>query len=159
MRIGFGYDAHKLGRWRKLILGGVKVPFGRGLVGYSDADVLIHAIIDALIGAMSKGSIGDHFPDTDPKYKNISSLLLLKIVSNLLEKEGFSVNNIDTTIVCQKPKLSNYIPQMAKNISTALGINPLNINIKAKTEEKMGFTGKGQGIKAYAVCLIHKKVR
>lgn len=159
MRIGFGYDVHKLGRWRKLVLGGVRIPFGKGLVGHSDADVLIHAIIDAVIGAVAKGSIGDHFPDSDPKYKNISSLLLLKIVANLLEKESYSVNNIDSTIVCQKPKLMSYIPQMVKNISNALGIKSENINVKAKTEEKLGFTGKSQGIKAYAVCLVHKKVK
>lgn len=158
MRIGIGYDVHKLVKERKLILGGVVIKFSKGLLGHSDADVLIHAVIDAILGALGEGCIGEHFPDTDPKYKNISSLKLLKEIAALLEEKQYSFNNIDATVVCQKPKLAPYFPEMEKNIAEALNIPVEFVNVKAKTEEGLGFTGKGLGIAAQAVCLVHKKV-
>ncbi len=158
MRVGIGYDVHKLIKERKLILGGVEIPFPKGLLGHSDADVLIHAVIDAIIGALGEGSIGDHFPDTDPQYKDVSSIFLLERVQLLVEEKKYSINNIDATIVCQAPKLAPFIAQMVQNIAKALNISADQINVKAKTEEGLGFTGKGQGISAQAVCLVHKKV-
>jgi len=158
MRIGFGYDAHKLVEKRKLILGGIEVPYEKGLLGHSDADVLLHAIIDALIGALGKGSIGNFFPDTDPAYKDISSVVLLAKITEELTKEDMLINNIDCTIVCQEPKLLPYIDLMREKIAGVLNIDIEKVNIKAKTEEGMGFTGKKQGISSYAVALIHKKV-
>ncbi len=156
MRIGFGYDAHRLAKGRKLLLGGVDIPFGKGLLGHSDADALIHAVIDALIGAAGLGDIGRHFPPTDKAYKDISSLLLLKQTAGLMRKSGFRVGNIDATVVCERPKLSGFIPVMEEKISKALGCGKTSVNIKAKTEEGMGYTGKGLGIKAYAVALIEE---
>ncbi len=158
MRIGIGYDAHKLTKGRKLVLGGVEIKHEKGLLGHSDADVLCHAVIDALIGAMGEGSIGDFFPDTDKKYKDISSLALLAEIAAFLVKNDYLINNIDSTIVCQDPRLSPYTDQMRNNLAETLGIEASKINVKAKTEEGMGFTGRKEGVSAYAVALIHKKV-
>lgn len=155
MRIGHGYDVHKLSKGRKLILGGVDVPYNLGLLGHSDADVLVHAIIDALLGASGLGDIGKHFPDTDPKYKNISSLKLLGHVCLLLKEKNYEIENIDATIIAQSPKLSSYIDKMKSNISSACKISLEQINIKATTEEGLGFTGENRGISAHAVCLIN----
>lgn len=154
MRIGSGYDVHKLVEERALILGGVAIPFEKGLLGHSDADVLTHAIMDALLGAAAMGDIGKHFPDTDEKYKGISSLALLSEVKNLLESELFIVENIDATIICQKPKLAPFINEMRENIANTLAIDISQVNIKATTEEGLGFTGSGEGIAAQAVCLL-----
>lgn len=157
MRIGMGYDVHKLVEGRDLIIGGVNIPYEKGLLGHSDADVLIHAIMDALIGAMGKGDIGKHFPDNNDTYKCISSLKLLEKVRLLLEGENYEICNIDSTIIAQKPKMADYIKSMRKEISHILLIGMDKINIKATTEEGLGFTGLGQGISAQAVCLIQKK--
>jgi 2-C-methyl-D-erythritol 2,4-cyclodiphosphate synthase len=157
MRTGFGYDVHRLVEGRKLILGGVEVPFEKGLLGHSDADVLLHAVIDALIGAAGLGDIGKHFPPDDNAFKDISSMDLLARTKALIEEKGYGVNNIDSTIVCQAPKLLGHIPGMVKNIENALGLPPGTVNVKAKTEEGLGFTGTGEGIKAYAVALIMEK--
>ena len=154
MRIGFGYDVHKLVEERELILGGVKIEYEKGLLGHSDADVLVHAIMDALLGAAALGDIGKHFPDTDDKYKGISSIKLLEYVSKLLEENNYAIENIDSQIVCQKPKLLPYINNMTENIANTLGLDKNKVSVKATTEEKMGFTGSGEGIKAYAVCLL-----
>ena len=154
MRIGHGYDAHKLVSGRRLILGGVTIPYSKGLLGHSDADVLTHAIIDALLGASALGDIGTLFPDTSLKYKNISSLILLKEVHKLLINNGFKISNIDSTILAQAPKLKNYILSMRENISSMLGMNMDKISIKATTEEGMGFTGHLEGIAVHAVCII-----
>ena len=156
MRVGLGYDVHKLVEGRDLILGGVKIPFELGLLGHSDADVLIHAIMDALLGAAGLGDIGKHFPDTDPQYKGISSLVLLKHVRGLLEKNMYIINNIDATVIAQKPKLRPYMEQMEANIAGALGIDPDQINLKATTEEGLGFTGTMQGISSQAICSLSK---
>lgn len=155
MRIGTGYDVHRLTEGRLLILGGVTVPYEKGLLGHSDADVLVHAIMDAMLGAAALGDIGKHFPDSDPAYKGISSLKLLAHVRELLEQHGYSVGNIDSTIVAQAPKLASYLPQMVKNIAGVLGIEENRINVKATTEERLGFTGSGEGIAAQAVCLLN----
>lgn len=154
MRIGTGYDVHRLTEDRKLILGGVDVPYEKGLLGHSDADVLVHAIMDALLGAAALGDIGKHFPDNDPKYEGISSLTLLKEVRDLLAREGYAVGNIDATIIAQKPKLAGFIPQMRRNIAQALVIDEDRVNVKATTEEGLGFTGEGFGIAAQAVALL-----
>lgn len=154
MRIGTGYDVHKLVEGRDLILGGVKIPYEKGLLGHSDADVLIHAIMDALLGAAALGDIGKHFPDTDSSYQGISSIELLKKVKALLEEKLYCIENIDATIIAQKPKLAGFLPEMVKNISEALEIEEDRINIKATTEEGLGFTGEGLGIAANAVCLL-----
>ncbi|ONI43038.1 2-C-methyl-D-erythritol 2,4-cyclodiphosphate synthase [Candidatus Epulonipiscium fishelsonii] len=156
MRIGMGYDVHKLTENRKLILGGVTIEYMKGLLGHSDADVLLHAIMDALLGASSLGDIGTHFPDTDDKYKGISSLELLKHVGQLLKENHFSINNIDSTIVAQKPKLFPYINIMRENIAKTLNFNVDQINIKATTEEGLGFTGSEEGISAYAITLLER---
>ncbi|MDK2824405.1 MAG: 2-C-methyl-D-erythritol 2,4-cyclodiphosphate synthase [Clostridia bacterium] len=156
MQVGFGYDVHKLVVGRPLILGGVDIPFELGLLGHSDADVLVHAVMDALLGAAGQGDIGKHFPDTDLKYKGISSMELLKEVNKILKENDFQINNIDTTIVAQRPKLASFIPQMQYNISQCLGLEQDLINIKATTTEGLGFTGNGQGIASYAVCTIKK---
>ncbi|MBP5304434.1 MAG: 2-C-methyl-D-erythritol 2,4-cyclodiphosphate synthase [Lachnospiraceae bacterium] len=158
MRVGTGYDVHKLVEGRKLILGGVEVPYEKGLLGHSDADVLLHAIMDALLGAAALGDIGKHFPDTDEKYKGISSILLLKEVGKLLEEKLYYIENIDATIICQKPKLKDYIPSMVKNIEEALALPEGSVNVKATTEEGLGFTGDGSGISAQAVALIQNMV-
>ena len=154
MRIGLGYDVHKLVENRDLIIGGVKIPHEMGLLGHSDADVLLHAIIDSLLGASSLGDIGKHFPDTDERYRGISSLKLLKEVGNLLYKNGYSINNIDSTIIAQKPKMAPYITEMRHNISTALNIDIDKINVKATTEEGLGFTGSCEGISSQSICLL-----
>ena len=154
MRIGMGYDVHKLVEGRDLILGGVKIPHTLGLLGHSDADVLLHAIMDALLGAAALGDIGKHFPDTDPQYKGISSIRLLEHVAKLIEEKGYIVENIDATIIAQKPKMRPYIEEMEKNIATALHIDVSQINVKATTEEGLGFTGAEQGISSQAICAL-----
>jgi 2-C-methyl-D-erythritol 2,4-cyclodiphosphate synthase len=153
MRIGIGYDSHRFVKGRKLILGGIEIPFGKGLTGHSDADVLCHAIIDSIIGALGIGDIGKHFPDTDPRYKDASSVKMLKYVVELAVKNRFEISWIDTTVIVEEPKLSPYIESMKKAISHS-GIPSGLINIKAKTNEGMGFIGRGEGIAAYAVCLL-----
>jgi len=157
MRVGFGYDVHKLVDGRKLIIGGVEIPFEKGLKGHSDADVLIHAIADSLLGAAALGDIGKHFPDTDEKYKNADSILLLKEVFCLLRSKGYSIINIDSTIIAQKPKMLPHIESMRCNIAQALEIDIEQVNIKATTEEGLGFTGMGEGIASNSVCLIEIK--
>ena len=157
-RIGHGYDVHKLQKGRELILGGVHIENGGiGLLGHSDADVLAHAVCDALLGAAALGDIGKHFPDTDPAYKGISSIKLLVHVAELLRKQGYAVGNIDATVIAQKPKMAPHIPQMRKNMADALGIPESKINIKATTEEGLGFTGRGEGIASQAICLLIEK--
>ncbi len=154
MRMGIGYDVHPLVDNRKLVLGGVEIPYIKGLMGHSDADVLLHAICDALLGAAASGDIGGHFPDTDPEFEDISSMRLLGNVLDILKNKGFKVNNIDSTIVAEAPKLATYIPTMAENISLVLEIDSSKVNVKATTTEGLGFTGKGEGIAAYAVATI-----
>ncbi|MDY3251133.1 MAG: 2-C-methyl-D-erythritol 2,4-cyclodiphosphate synthase [Candidatus Choladocola sp.] len=154
MRIGMGYDVHRLVEGRKLILGGVEIPWEKGLLGHSDADVLLHAIMDALLGAAALGDIGKHFPDTDERYRGISSIVLLKHVADLLDEHCFVIENIDATVIAQRPKLLPYMEQMKKNIGNALGLSEDRVNIKATTEEGLGFTGAGEGISAQAVCLL-----
>lgn len=156
MRIGLGYDVHKLITDRKLILGGVEIPHEYGLLGHSDADVLLHAIMDSLLGASALGDIGKHFPDTDPKYKGISSIALLKEVGKLLYENGYKISNIDSTIIAQKPKMAPHIQLMRKNIANALNIDIDQINVKATTEEGLGFTGEGLGISSQSICLLYK---
>ena len=154
MRVGMGYDVHKLVEGRKLILGGVEIVHTLGLLGHSDADVLLHAIMDALLGAAALGDIGKHFPDTDPAYKGISSMKLLEHVGKLLEEKGYVIDNIDATIIAQKPKLRPYIEDMEQNIARVLGISKEQVNVKATTEEGLGFTGTEQGISSQAICLL-----
>ena len=156
MRIGMGYDVHKLTKDRELILGGVKIPWEMGLLGHSDADVLIHAVMDALLGAAALGDIGKHFPDTDPAYKGISSILLLQHVTRLIEEHGFRIGNVDATIIAQKPKMAPHIPQMRKNMAQDMHIEESRLNIKATTEEGLGFTGRQEGISSQAVCLLEE---
>jgi 2-C-methyl-D-erythritol 2,4-cyclodiphosphate synthase len=153
-RIGIGYDVHRLVDGGKLIIGGVAIPYEKGLLGYSDADVLLHAICDALLGAAGLGDIGKHFPDTDPRFKGISSLKLLGEVARLLVEKGFRVNNIDATIVAERPKMAPHVLQMTTNIATAVSVDKGAVNVKATTTEGLGFAGKGEGIAAYAVCTI-----
>ncbi|MBO7386708.1 MAG: 2-C-methyl-D-erythritol 2,4-cyclodiphosphate synthase [Lachnospiraceae bacterium] len=155
MRIGMGYDVHKLVEGRDLIVGGVKIPYERGLLGHSDADVLLHAISDALLGAAALGDIGKHFPDTDPQYKGISSIVLLEKVGELLSENCYLIENIDATIIAQAPKMRPYIDEMRENIAKALGIDVSQVNVKATTEEGLGFTGEGKGISANAVCMLN----
>ena len=154
MRIGMGYDVHKLVEGRKLIVGGVEIPYEKGLLGHSDADVLLHAIMDALLGAAALGDIGKHFPDTDPAYKGISSIKLMEHVGKLLEDNCFFIENIDATIIAQAPKMRPYIDTMRQNIADALGISVEQVNVKATTEEGLGFTGTGEGISSQAICLL-----
>ena len=154
MRIGMGYDVHKLVKERDLILGGVKIPYELGLLGHSDADVLLHAIMDSLLGAAALGDIGKHFPDTDSKDKGISSIELLKHVGNLLTEHNYKIGNIDATIIAQKPKMAPHIPTMRENIASALNISVDQINVKATTEEGLGFTGEGLGISSQSICLL-----
>lgn len=154
MRIGHGYDVHRLVPDRELILGGVHIPYEKGLLGHSDADVLTHAVMDALLGAAGLGDIGRHFPDTDPQYKGISSLKLLSHVAEKLHLAGYRVENIDVTVIAQAPKLKDFIPQMQKNLADTLGVEENKINVKATTEEHLGFTGDGSGIACHSVCLI-----
>lgn len=154
MRIGHGYDVHRLTQNRKLILGGVQIPYEKGLLGHSDADVLLHAVSDALLGAAALGDIGKHFPDTDPAYKGIDSRKLLRHVVKLIKESGYSVGNIDCTVIAQQPKLKDYIETMRKNIAEDCEIDISCVNVKATTEEKLGFTGDGSGISAHAVCIL-----
>ncbi|MCM1058450.1 MAG: 2-C-methyl-D-erythritol 2,4-cyclodiphosphate synthase [Firmicutes bacterium] len=154
MRVGTGYDVHRLTEGRELIVGGVKIPYEKGLLGHSDADVLLHAVMDALLGAAALGDIGKHFPDSDPEYKGISSLTLLKKVGELLEQEGFLVENIDATIIAQAPRMRPYIDTMRENIAKTLEMDLGCVNVKATTEEGLGFTGTGEGISAQAVCML-----
>lgn len=157
MRVGMGYDVHRLTENRDLILGGVKIPWEKGLLGHSDADVLVHAIMDALLGAAALGDIGQHFPDTDPAYEGISSIRLLEHVKALLDEKGYGVTNIDAVIIAQKPKMAPNIPKMKENIARALQMDPGCLNIKATTEERLGFTGREEGIASQAVCLLYSK--
>ena len=154
MRIGQGYDVHRLVEGRKLIIGGVDIPYEKGLLGHSDADVLIHAVMDALLGAAALGDIGQHFPDSDERYKGISSIALLKEVGKILQENGYMIENIDSTVIAQRPKLLPYRPQMAENIAAALGIEKEQVSVKATTEEGLGFTGTGEGISAQAIALL-----
>lgn len=156
MRIGHGYDVHRLVSGRDLILGGVKIPYELGLDGHSDADVLLHAVMDALLGAAALRDIGYHFPDTDPAYKGADSMELLKIVGQKIAAAGYRVGNIDVTMIAQKPKLKDYIPAMTENIARALDIPVGRVNVKATTEEKLGFTGSGEGMRCHAVCLLEE---
>ena len=156
MRVGFGYDVHAFAEGRRLILGGVEIPHSHGLLGHSDADVLLHAISDALLGAAALGDIGRHFPDTDPAYAGISSLVLLRRVAELVRGKGYMVQNLDTTVVAQQPRLAAYIAPMVENISEALDLDPDHLNVKATTTEKLGFAGRSEGIAAYAVVLLDK---
>ena len=156
MRIGHGYDVHRLVEGRDLILGGVKIDYEKGLLGHSDADVLLHAVSDALLGAAGLGDIGRHFPDTDPKYKGADSLELLREVYRKISEKGFRVGNIDVTMIVQKPKLKDYISQMQENIAAAVNVSPERVNVKATTEEKLGFTGTGEGMSCHAVCLLEE---
>ncbi|GAB6158609.1 2-C-methyl-D-erythritol 2,4-cyclodiphosphate synthase [Desulfotomaculum varum] len=156
MRVGIGYDVHKLVPERPLILGGVTIPYERGLLGHSDADVLIHAIMDALLGAAAMGDIGVHFPDSDPRYKGIASLKLLAEVKAKLAAANYAINNLDAVVVAQAPKLAPHIPAMKENIARVLGLVPTAVNVKATTTEQLGFAGRGEGIGAYAVCTLQK---
>ena len=156
MRSGHGYDVHKRVEGRDLILGGVKIPYEKGLLGHSDADVLLHAVSDALLGAAGLGDIGVHFPDTDPKYKGADSLLLLQTVGQKVKAQGYRISNIDVTMIAQRPKLKDYIPQMVRNIARVLELEPSRVNVKATTEEKLGFTGEGLGMSCHAVCLLEE---
>ena len=154
IRIGHGYDVHRLVEERKLILGGVDIPYEKGLLGHSDADVLTHAVMDALLGAAGLGDIGRHFPDTDPTYKGADSLKLLDHVMEVLRDNGWQVGNVDATVIAQRPKLAGYIPEMRENLAARMGVSSAQVNVKATTEEKLGFTGSGEGISAHAVCLL-----
>lgn len=156
MRVGIGYDVHKLTDGRKLIIGGVDIPYEKGLLGHSDADVLVHAVIDALLGAAALGDIGKHFPDTDPQYKGVSSIELLKHVAELIDGEGYIVENIDATIIAQEPKMLPHIDHMRSNVAKALGLLDDQVNIKATTEEGLGFTGSREGISPQAICALEK---
>lgn len=156
MRIGHGYDVHRLVEGRRLILGGVQIPYEKGLLGHSDADVLLHAVSDALLGAAGLGDIGKHFPDTDPAYKDANSGELLRVVGEKITAAGYRVGNIDVTMIAQRPKLKDYIPQMQKNIAARLSIEIGRINVKATTEEQLGFTGDGSGMSCHAVCILEE---
>lgn len=156
MRIGHGYDVHRLVEGRELILGGVKIDFELGLLGHSDADVLLHAVSDALLGAAGLGDIGKHFPDTDPQYQGADSRVLLRHVVKLVRENGYSISNVDVTMIAQKPKLRDHIPQMVKNIAADLEISGNRVNVKATTEEKLGFTGSMEGLRCHAVCLLEE---
>ena len=157
MRIGLGYDVHKLVEGRPLIIGGVNVPHEKGLLGHSDADVLIHAVMDGMLGALALGDIGKHFPDTDDEYKGADSMKLLKCVNDLIESKGYEINNIDSIIIAQSPKMAPHIENMRKNIADVLKTNIDNISVKATTEEGLGFTGRKEGIAAQSICLLNKK--
>ena len=159
MRIGHGYDVHRLVPERDLILGGVKLEHSLGLLGHSDADVLLHAVSDALLGAAGLGDIGKHFPDTDPQYKGADSLELLKIVAGKVAQKGYRVSNVDVTVIAQRPKLRPYIEKMEENIALAIGVTPDRVNVKATTEERLGFTGREEGISCHAVCLLDEDLQ
>ena len=156
MRIGHGYDVHRLTEGRELILGGVKIDYEKGLLGHSDADVLLHAVSDALLGAAGLGDIGRHFPDTDPKYEGADSLELLRQVAGKVAAAGYRVGNVDVTMIAQRPRLKDFIPQMEQNIASALDVEPGRINVKATTEERLGFTGSGEGMACHAVCILEE---
>ena len=156
MRIGHGYDVHRLVEGRPLILGGVTIPYEKGLLGHSDADVLLHAVSDALLGAAGLGDIGKHFPDTDPQYKGADSMELLRVVVSRVKEKGYRISNIDVTMIAQKPKLRPHIEAMELNIASAVGIEPDRVNVKATTEEQLGFTGTGEGMRCHAVCLLEE---
>lgn len=158
IRVGHGYDVHKLVENRRLIIGGVDIPYEKGLLGHSDADVLVHAVMDSLLGAAALGDIGTHFPDNDPLYEGADSILLLKKVCTILKEQGYSVGNIDATVIAQKPKLKPFIPQMRKTLAEAMNIAEDSVSVKATTEEKLGFTGRLEGISAHCVALIYKEV-
>ena len=157
MRIGHGYDVHRLVPGRELVLGGVHIPYELGLLGHSDADVLLHAVMDALLGAAGLRDIGYHFPDTDPRYKGADSMELLRVVGQKIDEAGYTVGNIDVTMIAQRPRLKDHIPQMARNIASALHLAENQVNVKATTEEKLGFTGSGEGMRCHAVCLLNEK--
>lgn len=157
MRIGHGYDVHRLTEGRRLVIGGVEIPWERGLLGHSDADVLLHAVTDALLGAAGLGDIGRHFPDSDPAYEGADSFLLLKKARGLLDEKGYAVQNVDCTVIAQRPKLAPYIAAMRDRIAEVLSLEPERVNVKATTEEHLGFTGREEGISAHAVCLIYEK--
>lgn len=157
IRIGHGYDVHRLEEGRRLIIGGINIPHETGLLGHSDADVLVHAIMDSMLGALALGDIGKHFPDTDENYKGADSIELLRKVTKIIENHGYTVSNIDSTILAQAPKLAPYIEQMRENIASAVGIGSERVSVKATTEERLGFTGEKKGIAAHAVCLLTKK--
>ena len=156
MRIGHGYDVHKLTEGRELIIGGVKIPYEKGLLGHSDADVLLHAVTDSLLGAAGLGDIGTHFPDTDPAYKGADSLELLRVAVEKVAAAGYRISNVDVTMIAQKPKLKDYIPRMRQNIASAIGVQPDRVNVKATTEEQLGFTGSGEGMSCHAVALLEE---
>lgn len=156
MRIGFGFDVHKMVEGRKLIIGGVDIPYEKGLLGHSDADVLIHSIMDSILGALALGDIGKHFPDTDPKYKDISSMILLENVYNIMKDEGYMIGNIDSTVAAQSPKLASYIDEMRGNLARILNTSIENINVKATTTEELGFVGRKEGISSYTVCILER---
>ena len=156
MRIGHGYDVHRLVEGRKLILGGVDIPYEKGLDGHSDADVLLHAVMDAMLGAASLGDIGRHFPDTDPTYKGADSRVLLRAVAEKIANAGYRMGNVDVTMIAQRPKLKDHIPQMIQNIAADLDVATDRVNVKATTEEKLGFTGSGEGMACHAVCLLEE---
>ncbi len=156
MRIGHGYDVHRLMEGRDLVLGGVKIPYEKGLLGHSDADVLLHAVMDAVLGALGARDIGYHFPDSDEKYRGISSLLLLGEVASFMKQEGYALSNLDVTLIAQRPKIAPYIEEMRQNIATAFSCDIGQINVKGTTEEGLGFTGAGEGMAAHAVCLLQK---
>ena len=157
MRVGMGYDVHRLVENRELILGGVKIPYEKGLLGHSDADVLLHAVMDALLGAAAMGDIGMHFPDNDPAYEGADSLALLRRVAGLLDENGYGIGNVDATVLAQRPKLAAHVPLMRERLAAAMGIDPGRVSVKATTEEGLGFTGAGEGIAAHAVALIEEK--
>jgi len=157
MKVGFGYDSHRLVEGRPLVIGGVEIPFEKGLLGHSDADVLLHAISDALLGAIGEGDLGRHFPDTDPAYKDLSSLLILQKINDLAERKGLVVGNLDSTVVLEKPRLAEFVPLMVARIASVLGVEQGRVNVKAKTNEKMGFIGRGEGIAAFAVVTVKEK--
>lgn len=156
MRVGIGYDVHRMGEGEELVLGGVKIPYEKGLIGHSDADVLTHAIMDAILGALGKKDIGSYFPDNDPKYRGISSLKLLAIVKDLMDQEGYQLGNLDTVIAAQKPKLAPHIDQMIDNVAQVLQTNPTQVGVKATTTEKLGFVGREEGISAQAIVLLKR---
>lgn len=157
IRIGHGYDVHRLAEGRKLILGGVNILYEKGLLGHSDADVLVHAVMDAMLGALALGDIGKHFPDTSPEYEGADSIMLLKRVAKIIADKGYTVGNIDSTIIMQSPKLATYIDKMRENIANAVGCEIAQISVKATTEEQLGFTGSGEGAAAHAVCILENK--
>ncbi len=154
MRVGFGYDSHRFAEGRRLLIGGVEIGHDRGLLGHSDADVLIHAVVDAIIGALGEGDIGRHFPDTDPRLKGISSLVILKRAAEMAVLRGYAVNNVDSTVVLETPKLAPFVDEMRRNIAKVLGTEPSRVSVKAKTNEKMGFIGRGEGVAAFAVVTL-----